>query len=347
MYAQASRASLSSLFFVLFMCIVEGKPPLDVGEVPGRIIRTCCSFGSDLRMMGVPIARFTQITSVDRIGPHQYLGGNEEENGIVYTRRGGFIDLGHLRDQADWTSFIYGQLTNSRDVDSLQIVLGNEGGLKTLFLRDLENASEDAKIKLAGAVAYDLSAWHEIATWFGSSMIPFVPERYSSFSIEDAYSNLLGVTIGMKAIQSNYPYEEAMTMLIKTTLEELDVVATEKETYDAMEMVEKLWWTRDYKLPTWRVLVEREMHLYPELSPWLIPEISDVPETAHKLKVPMKDESGTPLNSYYELQIKLNRKFPLKKIFTERKDRTISQKDYPYLIDRVKSELAKKISRNT
>ncbi len=326
---------------------MEGRPPSEGSEVPGRIIRTCCSFGSDLKMMGVPLARFTQITSMERIGPHQYLGGSEEENGIIYTRRGGFIDLGHLRDQADWTSFLFLQLNRPLDLDTMQIVLGNEGGLKTLYLRDIEGVCEATRIKLAGAIAYDLSSWHEIATWFGSSMIPFIPERYSSFSVEDAYSNLLGVTIGMKAIQSAYPYEEAMTMLINEALRDLEVVRSEQETYDAMEVVEKLWWTRDFKLPTWKVLVEREMDLYPELSPWLIPSISDIPLRPMKLEVPLVDESGVPLNTHYELQIRLNHKFPLKKMFFDRKDRTISQRDYPMLIERARAELARKTDRTS
>jgi len=175
---------------------------------PPRIIRTCCSFGAEVKLMGVPGLKITEVIGVDALGNHKFLGDKKkrEGNGIIYTRNGGFIDMGHLRDQADWTAYLYNLIIKNKG-KQIDRGLGHEGGLKTLKIDVPINISEADARQLAGKIAYDLSVWHEIATWYGASSIPFVPERFSSFSVEDAYSNLLGVTLGIRAIESELPYE--------------------------------------------------------------------------------------------------------------------------------------------
>lgn len=313
---------------------------------PHRIIRTCCSFGTEMQMFAIPGVKLTEITSLERIGNHHYLGDQSEENGIVYTRRGGFIDMGHLRDQVDWTAFLYTKLTQNRTNGKLSMVLGHEGGEKTLIALVPVELSDKDLVLLAGKIAYDLSVWHEIATWFGASTIPFVPERYSSFSVEDAYSNLLGVTIGIKALQSELPYEDAVTQIIDETLRNLDVVSNETETYMAMESVRDIWWTREKKLPSSKVLLQRQLQVYPCLNPWLVPGWTSPSKESSELKVPEFASTGEPLNDYYELEFKLNYKFPFRKMFPERKDRNITQNDFDRLLARVAIELNKKESNN-
>lgn len=312
---------------------------------PHRIIRTCCSFGSEMQLFAIPGVKLTEITSLEKIGNHHYLGDQSEENGIVYTRRGGFIDMGHLRDQVDWTAFIYKQLAENRSRDSLTLVLGREGGEKTLNVGFLRQLSDEDLILLAGKITYDLSVWHEIATWFGASTIPFVPERYSSFSIEDAYSNLLGVTIGIKALQSELTYEQAVTQIIHETLKDLDVVSNETETYLAMESVRNVWWTRERKLPSSKVLLQRELQVYSCLQPWIVPGWESHNKETSELKVPELASTGEDLNSFYSLEFKLNYKFPFRKIFPERKDRNITQHDFTRMLAQIAVELGKKESR--
>ena len=82
---------------------------------PPRVIRTCCAFGSDLHLMIFPILKYTDITSVNLLGPHGYLGNAGEGNGIIYTRRGGFVDMAHLRDQADWTAYLYSRILLAKE----------------------------------------------------------------------------------------------------------------------------------------------------------------------------------------------------------------------------------------
>ena len=48
---------------------------------------------------------------------------------------------------------------------------------------------------LAIWAGYQLSLWHEIATWYGWASFEAFPERASAFSPEDLYSNLLGAKL--------------------------------------------------------------------------------------------------------------------------------------------------------
>jgi len=312
---------------------------------PHRIIRSCCSFGTEMRLFAVPGVKLTEITSMEKIGAHHYLGEPSEENGIIYTRQGGFIDMGHLRDQSDWTAYLYMQLRENKRKGNLSLTLGHEGGEKALNVHISAGLTDNDLILLASKIAYDLSVWHEIATWFGASTIPFVPERYSSFSIEDAYSNLLGINIGIQALKSELPYEEAVTQIIDQTLKSLDVVMNESETYLAMESVRDIWWTRQKRLPSGKVLLQRQLNVYPCLRPWLVPGWSNPGEESRELQVPEYASTGKNLTDYYQLEFKLNHKFPFRKMFPERKDRNITQMDFDRLLAQIATELTKKDSQ--
>jgi hypothetical protein len=294
-----------------------------------------------MQLFAIPGIKLTEITSLEKNGPHHYLGDADERNGIIYTRRGGFIDMGHLRDQIDWMAYLYNQMRKSRHEGLLSLELGREGGEKTLHANLIDELTDSDLVKLSGKIAYDLSVWHEIATWFGASTIPLIPEKYSSFSVEDAYSNLLGVTIGIKAIESELPYEEAVTSIITQTLQELNVVENESETLLAMENVRNVWWTREKRLPSGKVLLQRQLNVYPCLSPWLVPGWAESDEEPLELSVPEYTEKGSLLNTYYTLNFKLNYKFPFKRMFPGRKERLITQNDFGNLLVEIASELKK------
>jgi hypothetical protein len=306
------------------------KTRADISDTPPpRIIRTCCSFGSEVKVTGIPFLKVSDITSVDKLGPHKYLGNDEENNGIIYTKLGGFIDIGHLRDQADWTAYLFKQI-DAANGEAFNIELGREGGHKNLEICADALKSDEDKILLAGSIAYNLSVWHEIATYYGASYIPMVPERYSAFSIEDAYSNLLGVKIGMEALKSNLPFEKAVTYLLAQKLQELEAVASAQETHNAMESVVDIWWTRDAKLPSKNILLKREFDIQNCLKPWLIEETSNEPK---ELCVTELASNGVSLNQFYELSIQLNAKFPVKRILPKEVKRVITQKDFDVLIN--------------
>lgn len=299
---------------------------------PPRIIRTCCSFGADVEMAALPFIKISDITSRDAIGKHVYMGDKQEGNGIIYTKRGGFIDLGHLRDCADWTAYLYHQIINKDIGEEFSLSLGNEAGNKTLKIGAFSPDAIPNAYDLAAKIAYDLSLWHEIATWYGASYIPMVPERYSSFSPEDLYSNLLGTYLGKKALQSNLPYNEAMTVLISEMLDSLESVSNYEETYNAMEAVNNIWWTSEERLPSKRVLVKRYFDCSDNvvLEPWTV----ELNERKYDLLKPDR-----ALANFYLLSIKLNYKVPNKSGVKSDKSKVISQFDFDQLINYAEYEI--------
>jgi hypothetical protein len=306
---------------------------------PPRIIRTCCSFGSDLHILSINRIKINDITSFEKIGAHSYLGNPKEGNGILYTKRGGFIDLGHLRDQADWTAFIYAKILQGKARGKINLRLGIEGGKKELSINISQDLDSNDAIHLAAKIAYDLSVWHEISTWFGASYVPFLPERYSSFSIEDIYSNLLGVTLGIKAIQSDLPFEEAMTKLIHDELLDLQAVKTQKETYEAMEITRNLWWTREKSLPSRKILIKHQCQAYSSIKPWLIPKSDNDSIQPKELMLIENFKNNRPINDFYELKIKLNLKTWDNKIIKDYNKKELTQRDFVNLINKIEEEL--------
>jgi len=275
------------------------------------------------------------------MGNHHYLGSKEEGNGILYTRRGGFLDFGHLRDYVDWTAYIYNLEKKSQREGELVISLAFEAGEKSLSLKIPPNEKEEDLINLAGRIAFDLSVWHEITTWFGAREVPLVSEKFSSFSVEDAYSNLLGTKIAAEAIKSELPYEQAVTKIIKEKLIELEAVSSKEETIQAYEAVRDLWWTRNKPLPNNKMMIQRLLVVYPSVTPMLVPGWGSKNEAPLKLTVAETTLDGIPLSEFYSLRFALNHRVPVKKIFPERTEKVVTQKDFPDIIDFIAADMQK------
>lgn len=305
---------------------------MDTNNPPKRIIRTCCSFGVDVKLSLLPFVKVTDVSSIEALGRHKYLGEKDENNGIIYTHHGGFIDMGHLRDIADYTAYLYALIQENKHHGVVDFKLGKEAGLKKISFKIPESFTNEDMANLAGRIAYDLSVWHEISTWYGSSYIPFVPERYSSFSVEDAYSNLLGVHLGIKSILSDNDYEEEMTTNIIEALRRLGAVNSLDETKEAMNEVKDIWWSGTARLPSRKVLIKRQFEIMNVVSPMTIDsDLKGEPE--YDLMVPESSSMGYNLNDIYQLEINANFKIPVRKVFGNGfKDRYINQNDFPALI---------------
>jgi len=190
--------------------------PEEVPIVPIRErLRPCCAFGSNLRVrvgvLNIPGLSIRNIRSPDQLGHHNYDAGqrgkdvNEgsEHNGLVYSRRGGFIDIAHVRDYADWTLYLATRIGRQLETGGAIDLPDNEGGHRRFVLQPID--PEFVKIvgrrnltaSLAVAAGFQLSIWHEIATWYGWSWVSTFPETASAFSPEDLYSNILGTKIAM------------------------------------------------------------------------------------------------------------------------------------------------------
>jgi hypothetical protein len=332
------------IFFGLLILLSPARalePKLDNPYIhPPRIIRTCCMFGSKVGIAVLPMIKLTAVTSIERIGPHKYLGRISENNGIVYTKTGGFIDMGHMRDQADWTAYLYALMKQEKHLGCINLDLGYEGGEKKLNISVPSGLSDNDMILLAGRIAYDISTWHEIATWFGVSSVPLVSEQFSSFSVEDGYSNLLGVFLGMQAIKDDLPYEEAMTELIDIKLNQLQVVRTETETLQAMEDVRDIWWTRNELMPSTRVMIARQTTTYDSIYPRLIPEDEKIIKQKQPLIIPSVSSKGDSLTNLYELSIRLNFKFPTRELFAEKSFHTVTQHNFMTMVNYIDHQLS-------
>src|SRR5690242_13496177 len=75
---------------------------------PQKKNRKCfCQFGYGLYIVNIPLFPITGFVDVDNLGVHSYgEPGKKEHNGTMYTCKGGFVDLSHVRSAADWTAFL-------------------------------------------------------------------------------------------------------------------------------------------------------------------------------------------------------------------------------------------------
>ena len=139
------------------------------------------------------------------------------------------------------------------------IVLSDEGGQRRVVVAPVDPAliaahgRRDIAVPLAQWIAFQLSLWHEIATWFGWSALPMFPEEASAFSPEDLYSNLLGIRIAGTlvygyGVASEAAYNENMHVTIARLLHRLGAQPVEIG-HDAALAVDGTWWDSGVALP--------------------------------------------------------------------------------------------------
>ena len=177
----------------------------------------------------------TSFPDPNALGPHSYAGSDSK--GMLYTCRGGHIDLAHLRIAADWTMYLrklsFDCLMRNEMEFSFKskpapsryyVQIEYPDGWADLPPNERERIGREVSLKLGQYLGYVASTWHEIVTWFGYKFVAFLPEFSSSFSWEDSYSNLLGTRIAVAALQDyKLGYDEAMTLGIDRELAELGV----------------------------------------------------------------------------------------------------------------------------
>jgi hypothetical protein len=199
-----------------------------------------CSFSGKPRVRLGSYATSTPGTNfidINSLGKHSYNSFLFENNGIVYTCRGGHIDIAHVRIGADNVRYLYHKIKNNLlDSDSnINFELNVEPSTYFVTLQyppNWENMPRKEKKRIADELALDMSqyftftmtTWHEVLTWFGYKCMAIVPEQPSAFSWEDIYSNLVGIRIGAQALRDeDHSYNKAVTIAIKNELENLGV----------------------------------------------------------------------------------------------------------------------------
>lgn len=273
--------------------------PHEVPAVPmPRTLRPCCIFGDQVGVrlgpLPVPFFRMRNVRGLEDLGHHAYDSGivrfrrsgrpepglDPEKNGLVYTCRGGFVDVAHLRDWADWTVYLASLIVASLH-EGFSLDLPREGGRRLLEYRPpprelIERmGSKRLAIALAQWAAFQLSIWHEIITWYGWNSVVGFHEEASAYSPEDLYSNLLGIRIagGMLArrgdVESEGIYNHALDRWLHVVLEHLGSVPR-RAGMQAIEAVDQIWWDSHVKLPDRRFVLRRHFDLGDQ-RPWLVP----------------------------------------------------------------------------
>jgi peptidoglycan hydrolase-like protein with peptidoglycan-binding domain/subtilisin family serine protease len=160
------------------------------------------------------------------------IGGHGSDGGIIYTGKAGFVDIGHVRDIADLTAFVYQQIHGASGAAGTRIST-TEG------VAVLNTAVPPGEwLEVARSVSFDDSLGHEIASYH-----TIVPGGHNSaFSPEDLCSNFLGTLVAARALTGgNFPAE--VERQIQSLLASLDAQSL-KETRAAFALINGRWVVR-------------------------------------------------------------------------------------------------------
>ncbi len=345
----------------------------EVPVIPVRErLRPCCAFGSNLRVrvgpVPIPAVSIGNIRSPDDIGRHNYDVGQRgqdiivgsEKNGLVYTCRGGFIDTAHVRDYADWTLYLGTRIGRALETGAVIDLPDDEGGHRRFVLEPVSPelirvvGRRDLTAALAVFAGFQLSIWHEIATWYGWSSLDAFPERASAFSPEDLYSNLLGAKLVGPIISagndvSEGVYARAVDGWFEQSLRFLGAVDAPLGNA-AMLSVDRLWWDSGAHLPDADLVRRRSVQLGTQIIPWLVPgerlepaereEIEAVcgnePEP-HVLRNPSRIP-GLVFAEVLRMEVVLSDEFrakPALRAFAP----VVQQRDIPLILDAIREEM--------
>jgi hypothetical protein len=345
-------------------------------------LRPCCVLGTDLQVaLGtVPVPGFTldNMRGPEDLGPHKYnvgmfaIGSSDESgvwgrenNGEVYTCRGGFIDIAHVRDWADMTMYLTAQVLRNMDAGGV-VELADQGGKIRIVLHaiDRDRITNVGRRQIAVATAewlsFQLSVWHEIATWFGFSAMSGWSEKVSAFSPEDFYSNLVGIKLagGIALLHDGndeHEYDASMDAWIQMALKRLRAVP-KKSGEEAMRSVAGIWWDPDKRLPDWKLLTRRRFDAGPLVKPWVVsmafgPEPSPFQGCAGSgpwLALRNPDSSdGVPFADDATIEIDVSDALASSGFaLPKRDDHRVTQADFPAIIEKIRLENAAVFGKN-
>lgn len=311
-------------------CSFDGSPHSRVGYTPN------CCFGDP-----------------QRLGTHSYTTMLGEGNGILYTLRGGSIDLDHLRTASDLTKYAYDKcyaalLKNKKKFTVSPTLELTWNHVEIHYPENWDKIPPEEKNKIMPEVAlaigkyigFHSTIWHEMLTWKGTHFALLEPEFNSAFSWEDVYSNALGVNLAAEAISDPHnDYDAAMTALLQKQLEILEVVP-QSEAKRITRSVRGNWYKGDIIPDT----IRRNFDMgYDDgtIDPSIIPGFSDkepIPTPAVHLDVCKKYGFAIhyTVTSWYLETLSLKRDAQ-----TGWKD-VEPEKDFPGLIDKYKKEALEK-----
>jgi hypothetical protein len=273
---------------------------------PPEGLRPCCAFGYNLKVdaggVPVPLYRIDNIVEADKLGEHHYndsvlgasaaiFGMSNERIGLLYTEKGGFIDIAHVRDTADYTLYLFSQIYAHLGEERV-LTLDNElAARKIRFFAFTPPADPTERYNLsaylAAKLAFQLAAWHEIAQWYGYQSIPGFSEGISAFSPEDLYSNLLGSRIALTLIlngqaSSLNQFSTAIAHTLPIALNQLGAY-DRPDTQTMFDEVDGTWWNSYQRVPQKFLVLRRNYDTQDNRAP-LMP--SGKEKSALRLSLP-------------------------------------------------------------
>lgn len=257
-------------------------------------LRPCCAFGYDLHvnLFGIPIPFYQTDNIVEngQTGHHHYndsrletyldiVGLGAEHNGIVYTLRGGFIDIAHVRDSADMTLYLFSQLW-PRLGHAFNLNFPAELANRQIVFNPFtppENPTQRYTLAawLSASLAFQIASWHEIAQWYGYESVAGFSEAISAFSPEDLYSNLLGIRLAVTLILNGYAasigmYDATMDTLLIEALGTLQA-QNSAQTQFQFDMLDHQWWNSHCSVPDKFMLRKRNYQTTHDRWPDTVP----------------------------------------------------------------------------
>ncbi len=331
--------------------------------------RSCCA----LFPGGVLSSFTTEYLDPASIADHNYGEYGlcpGDSVGQVYTARGGFVDLGHVRDLADMTRYLSVQAILRQKAGGDLILKESEGGIHKVVFKPAPSQFPNIKLAcLVGArAAYEFAIWHEIVTWF-------TYQRYSSFSPEDNYSNLLGTFVGGAATAlPGQAYNQAVDrILTKEALPSLDAQSADVA-HGAIKAVTGLWF-EDFNDLTGPLLgsalfspdgttVLRRRHVQPspKVIPWLVSdlhgksfhvpdpvagpgetrtidfELADPKPRPLPLYVPSEAPGGLNLEDFFRVEIKVDTDVVPQSVLPDQRS-NISSQDLPGIVEEIRLDI--------
>lgn len=254
------------------------------------IERACC-------LLAPPSLATPAFVSLSQLGHH---GAADEAVGLLYCGRAGFVDLGHLRDLADLTVYVYRHLNRNPVPRDMQIWVyepAPTGGHQRVLRGEatIHRCPEDS-IELARSIAYDAGLGHEIASYWQSGPLD-LGGRHSSFSPEDLCSNFLGTLLAERALSRGGDLTRAMTLELYRLLLELKAQppSVTQEAFDKINGRWVAWSFPRYGADVRSYLKRRNFTRFP----WRVGHASDADIPAFVI-APMRDLS--PFYSYVHLE---------------------------------------------
>lgn len=309
---------------------------------------------------GIPILH--KVVDPEKLGQHRYqsyigLLDKEQERGIIYTRRAGFIDIAHLRHTIDWTRAVALEIAPAIATEVPGVTFDGAfytrvhlrfhypPGWDELPADQRRELKRDVIILIAQRTAYALGAWHEIITWWGWSRVPLFPERRSSFTYDDTISHLVGMEIARHVLsEGEGSYNQAVTTAVNESLDRLDPVPPDV-TRKAIQAVEGWWWNGGPLKRHLQTGYNGEI-----IHPMLVPAFASADGDAEAYTLPTLadiDSHGLDLGGFYELElepkISLWRR-EIRPILPWRPERLVPERDIPPLVEVVRWEMRREIS---